>query len=232
MNTNKPLSYDMEGLSSLLCRLFVRGAVKIDTEVGFTLHLHQSNPDAPLSPVYFNLRVPENKGGPLNQMDVREIAEFFYAYLISHNIEYDAICPVPNAGDPFAKALQKVIRDREGREVHLFELEKIEESGKRHIGKLKPTPCTPAGARVLLLDDLISEATSKVEAVTSLLREGCIVSHCLVFLDREQGGSLGLLKHKVILHSIVGVSNVLEIYKDKELITHEQYGTVRAYLHQ
>jgi orotate phosphoribosyltransferase len=227
---NKNVGCSDDALNGFLRRLHERGAVKIDTVGGFKLKLHEKDPTAPLSPLYFNLRVASNKGGPLIGSDVQDIASFFYAYLTSNNIQFGAICPVPNAGDPFAIALQAIILEREGRDVPLFELEKIVEVEGRRMGELKPTPYTPVGMVVLVIDDLISRADSKIEAVESLRRAGCIVNDALVFLDREQGGTAGMQKLGVQLHSIVAVGAVLETYRDMNLITPEQHYIITSYL--
>ena len=226
------LGYTAANINGFLKRLYVRGAVKIDTEVGFELKLHEANTKAPLSPLYFNLRVPANKNGPLNEMDVREIADFFYFYLSAHDLAFDAICPIPHAGDPFAKALQQILTERGRPGVPILELEKLKGPEVRTVSRLKTCAYLPAGLRVLLVDDLISEATSKIEAYNALSREGCIVTQCLVFLDREQGGTKALSKVGIKLHSIVGLSNVLEVYKDEKLTTPAQDAVIRSYLQQ
>lgn len=224
-------AYSAKTLNDFLCRLYTCGAVKIDTDKGFRLKLHDSNPTAPLSPLYFNLRVPANKGGPLNEMDVHEIADFFYHYLRNNSgLTFDAICPVPNAGDPFVKELQKIFRERNGWEPPVLELSKEETSGGRRVGELKATRYSPAGMVVLIIDDLISRSDSKAEAVESLRRAGCLVHDCLVFLDREQGGSRALAKMGVKLHAIASVSGTLALYKDQDLITGQQLCTILNYL--
>ncbi len=222
--------YKVAALNGFLYKLYERGAVKIDTEKGFRLKLHDSNPDAPLSPLYFNLRIPANKGGPLTQDDVEDIAQFFFSFLCNSKITFDAICPVPNAGDPFALALQQIYRERIGKSIPLLELSKEVSANGRKVGELKPTEYSPVGMVVLIIDDLISRSDSKAEAVDSLRRAGCKVTDCLVFLDRQQGGKDGLEKMGVDLHSIVGLSNVLEFYKDSNVITVDQYNIIHSYL--
>jgi orotate phosphoribosyltransferase len=222
--------YKLAALNGFLYRLYERGAVKIDTEEGFRLKLHDSNPDAPRSPLYFNLRVPANKDGPLTEEDVNEIAGFFFSFLCNSSIVFDAICPVPNAGDPFALALQKIYRERIGRSIPILDLSKEVMAGSRRVGELVQSSLSPVGLRVLVLDDLISRSDSKAEAVESLRRAGCKVNDSLVFLDRQQGGRQGLEKMAVDLHSIVNLANVLEFYKDSGVITSDQYTIIQAYL--
>ncbi|HEY5382980.1 MAG TPA: hypothetical protein VIJ88_00245 [Candidatus Paceibacterota bacterium] len=224
------LNYSAKTLDDFLIWLYQINAVKIDTEKGFTLKLHESDPAAPLSLLYFNLRIAENKGGPLTFAEVQRIAQLFHAYLAGNNIGYDGICPVPHAGTPFAGELQEIVYEQEMRTVPLLTLEKKEGSDGRHIGMLLKTQDLPRGCRVLLIDDLITRAGSKAEAVMSLRDAGYIVEDCIVFLDREQGGSQGMAALGVTLHSIASLSSVLEVYRHDNLITVAQYCQIRAYL--
>ena len=112
----------------------------------------------------------------------------------------------------------------------VLELSKEETSEGRCVGEVKETPYSPAGMVVLVIDDLISRSDSKAEAVASLRRAGCLVRDCLVFLDREQGGSRALVKLGVKLHSIASVSGTLALYKDRDLITGQQLSTILSYL--
>ena len=45
------------------------------------------------------------------------------------------------------------------------------------------------GANVLLVEDLITDGGSKLVFVDGLRKAGMQVQHCLVVLDREQGGA-------------------------------------------
>lgn len=225
-----PLAYNAKTLNTFLKHLFKIDAVKIDTERGFKLKLHESNPTAPLSPLYINLLIAENKDGPLQFGEVCDIGEFFCSYLVAHDIRYDGICPVPNAGTPFASELQEIVYEQERRTVPLLTLDKKEDASGRHIGILQKTQELPRGCKVLLVDDLITKAESKAEAVMSLRDAGYEVKDCIVFLDREQGGSQGMAALGVTLHSIASLSSVLEVYRDDNLITAAQYGQIRAYL--
>ncbi|HWO07008.1 MAG TPA: hypothetical protein VNM40_00310 [Candidatus Paceibacterota bacterium] len=88
-----------------LRRLIEIKAVQINTENGFRLAMHDKNPNAPLSPFYFMLRTPENKGGPLQPADVRIIAHELANAAELKGISYDAVSSIPRAGVSFAKAI-------------------------------------------------------------------------------------------------------------------------------
>ena len=96
----------------------------------FRLKLHEKNPDAPLSPFYFNLRGKENpKPGTLEEVDYDSAAQVMYAKIMAADAAFEAIAPIPNAGGPFARALMKLIAN----DCRLIALEKIKVDGKRTI---------------------------------------------------------------------------------------------------
>jgi orotate phosphoribosyltransferase len=211
-------------------RLMAVEAVKIDTKKGFRLKLHESHPDAPLSPYYFNLRIPENKGGPLTYSEVESIGKFFHRYALKAGLQFDALCGVPRAGEPFAKVLQDLFYHSPGNVSYpIITLNKVESAGGRKIGEVLRSRDMPLGSRVLLVDDLITEAGSKVEAIVSLRGAGFIVNDVIVFLDREQGASAELLKLGVRLHAITTVTGLLDIYEKEGLITQGDVAAIREY---
>lgn len=218
-------------LAHFACELLKIGAVKIDTKKGFRLKLHETNPDAPLSPYYFNLRTAENKGGPLTPWEVNSIAGFFYGRIRRDTIEFQGIAGVPRAGEPFAKALQDMIYHAPGNHsIPLLTLGKEEEESGRKIGKLLRDRDLPRGSQVLVVDDLITKAGSKKEAIDSLQDAGYRVTDILVFLDREQGAETELQKLGIRLHSIVTISSLLKIYGREHLLTAQDLASIRAYM--
>lgn len=69
----------------------------------------------------------------------------------------------------------------------------------------------PPGASALLVDDLITNGASKQVFVDGLRRAGARVEHCLVILDREQGGREYLEDMGVQLHSLAGLQETLAL---------------------
>jgi uridine monophosphate synthetase len=66
------------------------------------------------------------------------------------------------------------------------------------------------GDRILVIDDIITDGASKIEAIAPLKEFGLEVTDVLVILDREQGGSKILEQAGYRLHSIVRLSEVLD----------------------
>ncbi len=208
--------------------LFWLGAVRFakPDEPGWRLKLHEYKPDAPLSPIYFNLRTPENpKSGRLDPQTLDAIA-IGLGWLVDQNgIDYTAVCGIPHAGEPIAEAflarrpskklaLVKTGDDANGRSI----------SGVRNWGNLE------LGNRVLLLDDVITSADTKIEAITAFYNVALSVSGLLVIIDREQGGTEELTRRQVRVHSLFSVRVLLIFYFTQNLITQETYDRAMAYL--
>lgn len=211
-------------------QLFACGAVKIarPDEEGFTLKLHEQHPEARKSPVYFNLRTPDNpKPGPLTDDIVRSIGWQFY--LLSRELSYEIIVPVPNAGDPFARALVDVMPYRTLRpQPAIVPMQKQTFAGQRRVATVNTKDIPPRVA--LLIDDLITAADSKLEAVDVLNFIGLTVKDCLVLIDREQGGREELARRGITLHSVYTISGLLDFYLAEGLIDQATHTRVRTYL--
>ena len=175
-------------------------------ERGFRLKLHEENPEAPLSPIFFNLRTPDNpKPGPLTPEFVRLAASCMRGIQLENEVECDAVVGVPWAGDPFAKELAAFMG------FTCLSMVKWECGGRRCIARLSdPIPATIT--RVLLVDDLISGADSKIEAIQNLREDGVEVADVMVLVDREQGGRKRLEERSCVLHSVFTISELLNFY--------------------
>jgi uridine monophosphate synthetase len=70
-----------------------------------------------------------------------------------------------------------------------------------------------ADDRVVLLDDVISTARSKLEAIEVLAREGLRITDLVVLVDRESGGREEIERHGVRCHAWARISELLELAK-------------------
>lgn len=200
------------------------GAVKFGE---FRLKLHEKNPDAPLSPFFFNLRTPDNpKPGPLDEQCVYFIAMLFYQMAKELGIEYDRICGVPRAGEPFAREFAKIAGLPEN---HIITLDKEETASGRKIGFVKSGDIK-LGGTVLLLDDLITGADSKNEAVTQLESAGMLVSDVIVLIDREQRPHGGIFSNTIPVHAAFPVRALLGHYLFTGDITLDEYDRAMTYI--
>lgn len=193
----------------------------------FKLKLHETQPDAPKSPIFLNLRDGNNpKSGPLTP-EVYDLAAVAMIRLASiAGLRYDLICGIPHAGEPFVKAFAELLT---GKEENIFQLDKEELSdGKRRV--ITKRGQTADKKRVLLFDDLISGADSKFEAIKAIKEQGGIVTDILVLVDRCQGGTEALYKAGIRLHSVFTLPDLLAHYVDRGDMTQEQELQILNYL--
>lgn len=191
---------------------------------GFRLKLHETKPDASLSPIYLNLRIPPK--GTLTQEIVDLAAELMFDALTATGVSFNALAGIPEAGDPFAAMVHHCCEDR----TRLLVLRKEQTTGRRQIAGIKGEHRDFFGKRSVLVDDLITRAHSKIEAIEVMESVGAPVVAIVILVDREQGGTEELHKggHKVI--SVFTISELLDFYLDEKLMLPAIYDEIKAYL--
>ena len=218
-------------LGVLILRLFEAGVVKIDTQKGFKLKLHETKPDAPLSPIFLNIRTPKNpKPGPLDNELVDLIGVLLWQHTHENHIVYDAIAGLPNAGVPLAEAFRKAAL-KDGRNIPLMRLGKIEVGeGMRKVEGIMDDAKVPRGKTVLLIDDLITEAHTTEEGVNTMRVNGYNVVDVLVVVDRQQGGKEYLKKRMVGLWRLLTLPRVIRFLAKEGKISKEEQMICLQYL--
>ncbi len=86
------------------------------------------------------------------------------------------------------------------------------------------------GQKVVLVDDMATNAFSKLGFIQGIRQAGGIVEDVVIVLDREQGGVEALAKEKVQLHSLITLKDILAYMQDKELIDEDRYNQIMLYL--
>ncbi len=85
-------------------------------------------------------------------------------------------------------------------------------------------------AKVVLIDDMATNAFSKLAFIEGIRQAGGIVNDVVIVLDREQGGIEALAKEKVKLHSLITLKELLSYMEEKELIDEGQHKEILDYL--
>ncbi len=198
-------------IEELADRLFEIGAVKFGA---FRLKLHETQPDAPLSPIYLNFRLLRSYPPVLT----------FTARLLlkaAHGLDFALLADIPTAITPLVAVMTHLggvpmISPR--KETKAYGL------GVAIDGDFRP------GQRVLLIDDVISGGDSKFEAAQKLEGAGLIVEDILVLVDREQGGAAMLRERGYRPHAVATVSQLLARYRTTGAIDPTRYEEVTKYL--
>lgn len=180
---------------------------------GFRLKLHQTKPNAPLSPYYIDLRLLRSYPTSIKGTAVGLFREMIDGY------PCDVLADVPTAITPIVSSLS----DRTQVPMITPRAPKDHGSGGSIDG------IWPKGAIALLFDDLVTEAHSKLEAAKVLRESGVQVEHVFVLLDREQGGNVQLGAEGLTLHATFTISELLDFYHDNGTISSDLYGEIQAY---
>lgn len=197
---------------------YIRETSPIDFPVNdeeFAIKVHEKNPNAPLSPIYVNMR---NLPSDL----IQKIAQVF------HEVKLDAkpdVCTgIPNTAVFFAKEYSKVSK------IPFVDI--YEKSGTNTSRKLiaKENAPTGEGKSILIIDDVISQGNSKFEALAVSEKLGYKVLGILVLIDRSQGGSKKLSEMGYKLYSVFTLPDILGYYQSKGKISEEKFRKITSYL--
>lgn len=135
-------------------------------------------------------------------------------------IELDAVAGGETAGIPFAAYLAAELSKPM---VYVRKKAKGYGVASRVEGRLEP------GARVLLVEDLITDGGSKLGFLDALAGAGATVTDALVLFDRQQGGAATLAGRGVRLHSVTDRETALATAEDAGLLAPEARRSVDAY---
>lgn len=222
----------MKQLGRLLLSLFDGGVV--ETEGGYIFKHHEGNPDAPKSPIHFNLRTPwhPEKPGKLSPLQMEWLAEEMYLFIVANHLVFDHIAGLPFAGEAMAEAVVLVAGTKYGVELSLLCLGKVTEGERRRITGIKPGYHFEPGDVVLFIDDVITHGFSKIEAVRAVREQGLDVQDLIVFLDRQEGGVKTMVEVGVMTRGVCTLSDAMDMFLAGGRVTTTFRDLVNIYLEQ
>lgn len=166
------------------------------------------------SPIYVDLRVLAS------YPDAFDTITSALADLVK-KMDADIVAGIETAGIPLSAAVAIKLKKPM---IYVRKKPKEYGTGSRIEGVVKENE------KVVLMDDLITRATSKLDATKAVREAGAKVEDLVIVLDREQGGEDELMKSNVNLHKLVTLKELLAYMVDKEFITQDQYSKVLVYL--
>lgn len=181
----------------------------------FVLKLHDKRPDDPLSPYYVNLReLPDDLLISVAQ-SIREATVDLYP----------GVCTgIPNAGDPIARRYSEL---SEVPVINLFGKAEGNSGSKIVAGVNAPQG---NGQRLIILDDLITEADTKFEAAEVAKELGYEIVGFGVLVDRQQGGAELLRIKGFKVRAPIPISRAFAYYLNTGKINGEMYERSMNYL--
>ncbi len=214
------------------------GVIELDMRPGGGARLkhHEGDPIALLSPYKFNFATPEHptRPGPVTQELLWTISEMLWREVRSRRPRFDAIAGIPRAGEPIAEALAALASERLGGTIPLLYFEKIEgPDGAREIGPVRNPESLRRGSLVLLVDDVVTRAHNKLEAIRRLEEAGFTVMCVLVVIDREEGARYSINRAtgwKVELNSVLTARRLFDALAFE--YRWEVWSRIQAYLDQ
>ena len=202
------MTNSQEALARTLLQI---GAIRFGA---FRLKLHDFQPDAPLSPIYLDLRLLRSFPTAM------KIAVEVYSE-VTALLKFDCYADVPTAATPLVGALAfanqvPMISPRLEKKAH--------GTGTAVDGYARPE-CI-----AVLIDDLITRADSKLQAIEVLEGHGVRVRDVVVLVDREQGGMAELERRGYEGHAALRLSAMLDYYYKEHSISTEDYERTVQYL--
>lgn len=223
-------------LARLTDRLYEIGAIQFnfnpDPSKRFPLKVHDDHPDWPKSPVYISLRDETHpdpaKRGKLDPVTWTMIGDALHPLLLAQReaTGFDFIVDIPDAGTPFGDQAMRVLRLSDAHRLWLTKIKR--DDGTRYIGPLKEIK-EPYKGSVILIDDLVTAAGTKLEAIAQLEAAGYRVVLVLVLIDREAGGIEQLRARNVNIVAAMKVSDMLRRLVDTGVLTREKEEEILAY---
>lgn len=207
--------------------IFSDGGIKFGQ---FKLKLHTKYPGAPLSPYFISLRMKgasTEHEGSLTEETVDMIGRLIadrYGAMIAGTVQY--LAGIPAAGDPIADAVMMHLLAH-SRVVRLH-LEKIGTGDSRTIVP-KEGETYYGGASTLTIDDLITQAGTKIEAMKALQKAGMRNDICIVLVNRGQGGMEEAEAAGLNVVAIFSLDDLIKIYLEHGLITEAQVEEIKTY---
>lgn len=202
----------------LAAKILEVGVVKFGA---FKMKLHEGDTDAPSAPIYLSFRKPPN--GVITDGLIEELGALLYQVAKEAKLDFMGVVGIPDAGEPFAEVVSRLSG------VPLYFLTKVEGEGRRRVVAKSGPPFFPPAT--LPVDDLVTEADTKLEAVDAIQSTGGSVRDLLVLVDREQGGREVLERAGFRLHAVWRLkTELLPFFWGQGLVSEEKCFEVQEYL--
>ena len=190
-------------------QLLREGAVQVNLQRPFELV------SGNYSPIYVNCR------RLISSVSFADLFGSYARFLADHmGLRFDIVAGGETAGIPFAAFLARSFARPM---VYVRKTPKSYGAGGLVEGVVLPKQ------RALLVEDLITDAGSKVGFINSLRAADAVVEDVMVILDRLQGGGAALADASVRLYAMADINDVLQAARTASVLSPAEIDEVRAY---
>lgn len=167
-----------------------------------------------MSPVYVDFRVLVSHPDVLKMVGEKLVE-------MTKGLEFDRIAGLPYAGLPIGVAMSL-----EGGYPMIYPRKEAKDYGTAKLieGEYKE------GEKILVVDDVITDGTAKIEAIKPLVLAGLKVTDVAIILDREQGGANILAELGYKLHSLMTLSQALDSLVKQGKVSEDMQKKVRSFI--
>jgi uridine monophosphate synthetase len=169
-----------------------------------------------ISPIYIDLRLLVTHPRVL-----RKVGSAMSRLAQDKGLEFDRLAALPYAGLPIGVAVSLEM-DR----PLIYPRKEAKDYGTAKLIE----GAYSAGETALMVDDLITKGTAKIEALKPLLDEGLLVKDIIVLIDRQQGGAAELGARGVNLHAVMTLPDILNALVAASRLTSAQRDDVLAWI--
>lgn len=167
-----------------------------------------------ISPIYIDLRLMISHPSVLKQ------AAIAYGHMLE-TLSFDVMAAIPYAGLPIGTA---IALETDHPLIFPRKMAKNYGSGKLIEGEWKK------GQKVVIIEDLITSGGSILRGISVLEKNGLIVQDAAVLIDRQQDGMKTLYSKGYHLHSVMNITQLLDVLKEHNRINGSQHEEVQKML--
>jgi len=191
-------------------QLWQLGAIKVNLAEPFRLV------SGNYSPIYINCRLLIS-----SPAFVDLFAEATRLIVEHRQVKFDVVAGGETAGIPFAAFVARAFGSP---------MIYVRKEVKGHGLASRIEGVLDAQARVLLVEDLITDAGSKLSFIQAIREAGAVVEDALVVFDRLQGGGEALATKGIRLHSVTDMTTALSVCQDAHYLAAPDLESVKQYL--
>lgn len=168
------------------------------------------------SPIYINCRKVIS-----NPAFMQTFTAFTRILLQDRQVKFEVVAGGETAGIPFAAYVAQSLS---------LPMVYVRKRAKEHGTASLVEGNIQKGERVLLVEDLITDAGSKLGFIKGIQAVGGFIENVIVLFDRLQGGREALEKQGIQLHAVTDMTTALAVARDANFLPKDHLKSVSEYL--